>query len=125
MAFCIRKVLRIVGISDNQIRVIKTDDEFRLNTVELLCTLLNFQLLISGHSDSGQIRHGSPGDELSTGGTTAHNPFSGSWEAGSGVCTVESRLIEWIAKLFGLPSSAGGRHPLHVAQFPTSDLGPQ
>ncbi|KAF3005314.1 hypothetical protein E8E15_001224 [Penicillium rubens] len=41
--------------------------------------------------------------------TTAHNPFSGSWEAGSGVCTVESRLIEWIAKLFGLPSSAGGQ----------------
>ncbi|KAJ5751511.1 uncharacterized protein N7511_008476 [Penicillium nucicola] len=41
--------------------------------------------------------------------TTAQNPFGGSWEAGPGVCSIESSLIEWIAKRFGLPSSAGGQ----------------
>ncbi|KAJ6041370.1 uncharacterized protein N7446_010742 [Penicillium canescens] len=40
---------------------------------------------------------------------TAHNPFGGSWEAGPGVCTIESSLIGWIAEQFGLPSSAGGQ----------------
>ncbi|KAJ5389344.1 pyridoxal phosphate-dependent transferase [Penicillium cataractarum] len=40
--------------------------------------------------------------------TSAFNPFGGSLEAGTGVCTVESSLIEWIAQRFGLPTSAGG-----------------
>ncbi|KAJ5762967.1 pyridoxal phosphate-dependent transferase [Penicillium manginii] len=40
--------------------------------------------------------------------TSLFNPFGGSLEAGTGVCTVEQSLIEWIAQLFGLPASAGG-----------------
>lgn len=41
--------------------------------------------------------------------TSAFNPFGGSWDAASGVCTVEASLIEWIADRFGLPPSAGGQ----------------
>ncbi|KAJ6003638.1 hypothetical protein N7522_006330 [Penicillium canescens] len=40
---------------------------------------------------------------------TDRNPFSGGWDAGSGVCTIESSLVGRIAEQSGLPSLAGGK----------------
>jgi L-2,4-diaminobutyrate decarboxylase len=40
--------------------------------------------------------------------TSFYNPFAGNSEAGSSVCAAEQGLIEWLARQFGLPSSAGG-----------------
>jgi glutamate/tyrosine decarboxylase-like PLP-dependent enzyme len=42
--------------------------------------------------------------------TTAFNPFGGSLEAGSGVCTIEVALIKWIADRFGFPTFSSGGH---------------
>lgn len=42
--------------------------------------------------------------------TSAFNAFSGSWEAGTGVCAIENSLTQWIAQeIFGLPPSSGGQ----------------
>jgi L-2,4-diaminobutyrate decarboxylase len=40
--------------------------------------------------------------------TSAFNVFSGSWDGGSGIASVEVALIAWLASQVGLPHSAGG-----------------